>query len=91
MVCIEPPEGFDRWTWDLLQEHSVRSGIVPDIGRDAIRIILQEHDLKSWQQKSWCVPDLDEEFIERMEDLLQVYEREQCDDFPVICLDEKPI
>ena len=53
LVCSDPPQGFDRWTLDLIQEHSVKKGIVNTIGRDTIRVILQEHDLKPWQQKSW--------------------------------------
>ena len=63
LVCSSPPDGFDRWTLDLIQEQTVKSGIVDSIGRDTVRVILQEHDLKPWQQKSWCVPDLDDEFI----------------------------
>lgn len=55
LVCSDPPEGFDRWTLDLIQEHSVKKGLVDTIGRDTIRVILQEHDLKPWLQKSWCV------------------------------------
>lgn len=91
LVCSDPPDGFDRWTLDLIQMHSEKSGIVPSIGRDTIRIILQEHDLKPWQQKSWCVPDLDDEFIARMEEVLSVYEEKQSTKRPLICLDEKPI
>lgn len=91
LVCSNPPEGFDRWTLDLIQEHSVKNGIVDSIGRDTVRVILQEHDLKPWQQKSWCVADLDDEFIERMEDVLKVYEKPYNESRPVICVDEKPI
>lgn len=91
LVCSNPPQGFDRWTLDLIQEHSVKKGIVGSIGRDTIRVILQEHDLKPWQQKSWCIPDLDDEFIERMEDVLKIYEKLYNKKKPVVCLDEKPV
>ena len=50
LVCSDPPEGFDRWTLDLIQEHSIKNGIVSTISRDTIRVILREHDLKPWQQ-----------------------------------------
>ena len=90
-VCCEPPEGFDRWTLDLIQETIQKENIVDSISRESIRIILQEHDLKPWQQKSWCVPELDEEFIEKMEDVLKVYERPYNEQRPLVCLDEKPI
>lgn len=39
----------------------------------------------------WCVPKLDEEFIERMEDILTLYEKPQDAEEPVVCLDEKPV
>lgn len=39
----------------------------------------------------WCVADLDEEYIAKMEDVLEVYERPYDPQQPVVCLDEKPI
>ncbi len=39
----------------------------------------------------WCVPELDEEYIAKMEDVLEVYERLYDPQQPVICLDEKPV
>lgn len=39
----------------------------------------------------WCVPRLDKEFIERMEDLLELYERPLDPREPVVCLDERPV
>ena len=91
VVCSDPPEGFDRWTLELIQEKSIKNNIVDGISLESIRIILEEHDIKPWRQKSWCVPDLDEEFIERMEDVLKIYEKDYDEATPVVCLDEKPI
>jgi len=39
----------------------------------------------------WCVADLDDNYITRMEDVLEVYERPYDANQPVVCLDEKPI
>ncbi len=39
----------------------------------------------------WVVADLDDEYIAKMEDVLEVYERPYNPQEPVICLDEKPI
>src|SRR5579859_2609244 len=39
----------------------------------------------------WCVHDLDDEYIERMENLLRLYARPYRADEPVVCLDEKPV
>jgi transposase len=91
LVCSDPPDGFDRWSLSLIQEKTINLGIVDEISRESIRLILQEHDLKPWQQKSWCVPELDEEFIRCMEDVLSVYERPFSAKYPVVCVDEKPI
>jgi len=39
----------------------------------------------------WVVADLDEDYIAKMEDVLEVYERPYDQHEPVVCLDEKPI
>src|SRR5229473_2784622 len=39
----------------------------------------------------WCVADLDDEYIAKMEDVLEVYERPYDPQQPVVCVDEKPI
>ena len=52
---------------------------------------MKEHDLKPWQEKMWCVGELNQEYITRMEDVLDVYERQYDESNPVVCLDEKPV
>ena len=39
----------------------------------------------------WCVPKLDAEYVERMEDVLALYEKPYDKREPVVCLDERPI
>src|SRR5262250_1087367 len=39
----------------------------------------------------WCVAELDEEYIAKMEDVLALYEKPRQSAEPVVCLDEKPI
>jgi hypothetical protein len=39
----------------------------------------------------WCVAELDEEYIAKMEDVLETYERPYDPEQPVVCLDEKPV
>jgi transposase len=39
----------------------------------------------------WCVAELDRKYVERMEDVLAVYEKPYQTDEPVLCLDEKPV
>src|SRR3982750_884195 len=39
----------------------------------------------------WVVAELDDEYIAKMEDVLEVYERPYDPQQPVICVDEKPV
>jgi hypothetical protein len=39
----------------------------------------------------WCVAELTDEYIARMEDVLETYERPYNQAHPVVCLDEKPV
>ena len=39
----------------------------------------------------WCVAELDEQYIARMEDVLAVYEKPLSAREPVVCIDEKPV
>jgi hypothetical protein len=39
----------------------------------------------------WCVSKLDPEYIARMEDALELYERPLFSSEPVVCIDEKPV
>jgi hypothetical protein len=39
----------------------------------------------------WCVAELNEEYIAKMEDVLETYERHYDSREPVVCLDEKPV
>ena len=39
----------------------------------------------------WCVAELNEEYIARMEDVLKIYEKPLSEKEPVVCVDEKPV
>jgi transposase len=51
MVCGKPPEGRARWTVRLVAEEAVKRKLVPRAGRETIRVLLQDHDLKPWRGK----------------------------------------
>jgi transposase len=92
MVCTDPPDGTYRWTLDLIVEEAQKRKLIDQsISREQVRIILQEHDLKPWQEKMWCIGELNEEYIQKMEDVLDVYEQPYSEKKPVICMDEKPV
>ena len=39
----------------------------------------------------WCVGELDDEYISKMEDVLKTYEKPLSESEPVVCVDEKPV
>jgi hypothetical protein len=39
----------------------------------------------------WCVAELSEDYIAKMEDVLELYERPYDPEEPVVCVDEKPL
>jgi len=52
MVCADPPAGYARWTVRLVAEEAVKRKLVPKVGRETIRILLQDHDLQPWREKN---------------------------------------
>lgn len=52
MVCSDPPEGRARWTVRLIAEQAVKRKLAPRVGREAIRVLLQHHDLQPWREKN---------------------------------------
>jgi putative transposase len=51
MVCSQPPGGYSRWTVRLVAEEAVKRKLVPQVGRETIRMLLLSHDLKPWREK----------------------------------------
>ncbi len=41
-----------RWTVRLLTEEVVKRKLVPRVGRETIRVLLESHDLKPWREKN---------------------------------------
>ena len=39
----------------------------------------------------WCIAEMNEEYIHKMEDILSVYERSYIAERPVVCVDGKPV
>ena len=86
-----PPAGCARWTIALIVKETKRRGIVASIGDETIRTLLAAHNLKPWREKMWCVPKLDDEYIARMEDVLDTLAKPINPDEPVVALDERPV
>jgi putative transposase len=52
MVCSPPPQGQARWSVRLIAQEAVKRKLVPRVGRETIRILLQHHELKPWRGKN---------------------------------------
>jgi transposase len=56
MVCGPAPAGQAKWTTRLIAQEAVHRGIVSKIGRETIRVVLANHDLKPWREKNVVRP-----------------------------------
>jgi transposase len=90
-ACSSPPEGRACWTLELLAGEIVRLTQHDSLSRDTVRRRLAENELKPWREKMWCVPQVDGEFVARMEDVLDLYAEPPDPKCPVVCLDESPL
>lgn len=91
VACTDPPRGRARWTLTLLAKRIVRLTRHRSISTETIRRRLHENELKPWQQRMWCIPRVDCEFIVRMEDVITQYMKPASARAPVVCFDETPI
>ena len=60
------------------------------ISRETVRRRLAENELKPWRKDMWCIPQVDGEFVARMEDVLDLYAEAPDPKRPVVCFDESP-
>ena len=89
-ACSSPPAGRAHWTLDLLAGEMVRLTEHDSISRDTVRRRLAENDLKPWRKDMWCIPQVDAEYVARMEDVLDLYAEAPDPKRPVVCFDESP-
>jgi len=89
-ACSSPPAGRARWTLELLAGELVRLTKHASVSRETVRRRLAENHLKPWRKDMWCIPQVDAEYVARMEDVLDLYAEEPDLARPVICFDESP-
>lgn len=89
-ACSSPPKGRARWTLELLAGELVKLTEHATISRETVRRRLAENDLKPWRKDMWCIPQIDGEFVARMEDVLDLYAEQPDPKRPVVCFDESP-
>jgi transposase len=89
-ACSNPPEGRVRWTLELLAGAMVKLTDHASISRETVRRRLAESHLKPWRKDMWCIPQVDGEYVARMEDVLDLYAEAPDPKRPVVCFDESP-
>jgi hypothetical protein len=90
-ACSSPPAGRARWTLQLLAGELVRLTEHASISRETVRRRLAENELKPWRKDMWCIPQVDGEYVARMEDVLDLYAEAPDAKRPVVCFDESPV
>jgi transposase len=90
-ACSRPPPGRARWTLELLAGELVRLTEHVSISRETVRRRLAENQLKPWRKDMWCIPQVDAEYVARMEDVLDLYAEAPDASRPVVCFDESPV
>lgn len=91
VACSKPPAGRARWTLELLAGEVVRRTEHTTLSRETVRRRLAEQKVKPWQQRMWCIPAVDAEYVARMEDILELYTSTPSLNRPVVCFDETPV
>jgi transposase len=89
LACTNPPEGRAKWTMQLLADRLVV--LLPEVGlvsAETVRRRLNENELKPWQQRMWCIPQFDADYVANMEDVLDVYAQPRDENKPLVCFDE---
>jgi transposase len=72
-ACSSPPAGRARWTLELLADALVRLTAHESLSRETVRRRLAENKLKPWRKDMWCIPQVDADYVARMEDVLDLY------------------
>ena len=55
------------------------------VSRETVRRRLAENHLKPWRKDMWCIPQVDGEYVARMEDVLVLYAEVPDPKCPVVC------
>src|SRR5215203_2089977 len=87
VACSDPPAGRARWTLDLLAAEVVRLTAHDTLSGDTVGRRLAEMKLKPWQEKMWCIPQVNAEYVARMEDILDLYAEAPDPQRPVVGFD----
>jgi transposase len=93
-LACQLPDDAERsltaWTCAELARELKQQKLVEDISTSTVQRILQSHKLKPWRVHHWLTPKakLDQDFLDRVNVLCDLYSRPQRPDERVLCMDE---
>jgi transposase len=90
-ACANPPAGRARWTLTLLADAMIKLTDHDSLSHETVRRRLAENSLKPWRRDMWCIPEVNGEYVARMEDVLDLYAEAPDPEHPVVCFDETPV
>lgn len=88
LTCSKAPTGHADWSLRLLADKLVELDIVDSISHETVRQVLKKNELKPWQKKMWCIPEVSADFVAHMEEILDLYELPFDPQHPLVCFDE---
>ena len=89
-ACTAPPKGYARWTVTLLTS-ACAVILEENLSRSTINRVMRRNSIRPHLNDYWCIPPQeDADFVAKMEDILDVYQREYDASYPLWCMDEKP-
>ena len=50
----------------------------------------KKNEIKAWLKEQWCIPEVNPEYVFRMEDILDLYNELYDPKKPTLCVDERP-
>lgn len=90
LYCRDPPEGYVRWTFDLLLREGRRL-FGWTLSRATVHRVTTNHHIKPWKWEMWCIAILTPEYLQQMTTVLELYAKPYNPAYPVICVDEKMV
>ena len=91
-ACANSPAGRARWTLDLLAGEMVKLTAHESLSRETVRRRFTDAELlRAVSRNMWCIPQVDADYVARMEDVLDLYAEAPDPQRPVVCFDESPI
>ena len=89
LACSKPPQGYTRWTMQMLEKRVVELGIVEKASDTTIFRVLKKNEVKPHKKKCWVIPPkMDKAFVIAMENILKIYTLLHDPARPLVCLDE---